>query len=50
MMEAKPQFYPSCSKFSRFSFVVKLLHIKSLYRTSNFAFSAMVKLLAEAFP
>jgi hypothetical protein len=29
--------------------VVKLLHMKSLYRISNSAFSAIVKLLAEAF-
>jgi hypothetical protein len=30
--------------------VVKLLHMKSLYRISNSAFSAIVKLLGEAFP
>jgi hypothetical protein len=30
--------------------VVKLLHMKSLYRISNSTFSATVKLLAEAFP
>jgi hypothetical protein len=50
MKEAKRELYPSCSKFSGFSFVVKLLHMKSLYRISNFAFSAVVKLLAKAFP
>jgi hypothetical protein len=50
MKEAKRQLYPGCSKISRFSFVVKLLHMKSLYRISNSAFSAIVKLLAEAFP
>jgi hypothetical protein len=49
MKEVKRQLYPGCSKFSRFSFMVKLLHMKSLYRTSNSAFSAIVKLLAEAF-
>jgi hypothetical protein len=49
MKEAKRQVYRSCSKFSRFSFVVKLLHMKSLYRISNSAFSTIVKLLAEAF-
>jgi hypothetical protein len=49
MKEAKRQLYPSCSKFPRFSFVVKLLHMKSLYRTSNSTFSAILKLLAEAF-
>jgi hypothetical protein len=30
--------------------VVKLVHMKSLYRISNFAFSAILKLLPEAFP
>ena len=50
MREAKCQLYPGCTKFSRFSFVVKLLHMKSFYRISNSAFSAVMKLLAEAFP
>jgi hypothetical protein len=50
MKEAKRQLYPGCTEFSRFSFVVMLLHMKSLYRISNSAFSAILKLLAEAFP
>jgi hypothetical protein len=50
MKDAKRQLYPGCSKFPRFSFLVKLLHMKSLYRISYSAFSAIVKLLAEAFP
>ena len=50
MKEAKRQLYPGCTKFSKFAFVVKLLHMKSLYRISNSAFSAILKLLAEAFP
>jgi hypothetical protein len=50
MKEAKRQLYPGRSKFSRFSFVVKLLHMKSLCRISNSAFPTIVKLLAEAFP
>lgn len=50
MREAKRQLYPGCTKFSRFSFVVRLLHMKSLYRISNSAFSAHMKLLADAFP
>jgi hypothetical protein len=49
MNKAKRQLYPGCSKFSRFSFVVKLPHMKSLYRISNSAFPTIVKLLAEAF-
>lgn len=50
MKEAKRQLYPGCTKFSRFSFVVMLVHMKSLYRISNSAFSAILKLLAEALP
>ena len=50
MREAKLQLYPGCTKFSRFSFVVKLLHMKSFYRISNSTFSAVMKLLAKAFP
>jgi hypothetical protein len=50
MKEEKRQLYPGCSKFSGFSYVVKLLHMKSLYRISNSAFSIIVKLLVEAFP
>jgi hypothetical protein len=49
MREAKRQLYPSCTKFSRFSLVVRLLHMKSLYRISNSAFSAHMKLLGDAF-
>ena len=50
MKEAKCLLYPGCTKFLRFSFVVKLLHMKSLYRIINSAFTAIFKLLAEAFP
>jgi hypothetical protein len=50
MKEAKHQLYPGCSKFLRISFVVKLLHMKSLYRISNSTFFTIVKLLAEVFP
>jgi hypothetical protein len=35
MKEAKRQHYPGCSKFSRFSFVGKMLHMKSLYRRAT---------------
>ena len=49
MKEAKQQLYPSCAKFSKFSFVVKLLHMKSFYRITNTTFSAFLKLLADAF-
>jgi hypothetical protein len=37
-------------KFSRFSFIVKLLHIKSYYRISNAAFNAILHLLNLQYP
>ena len=49
MMEPKCQLYPCYTKFSRFSFVIKLFHMKSLYRIRNSAFFQVMKLLAEAF-
>jgi hypothetical protein len=39
MKEAKCQLYLGCTKFSRFSSMIKLLHMKSLYRISNSVFS-----------
>jgi hypothetical protein len=50
MKEAKLQLYPSCMKFLKLSFVVKLLYMKSLYRICNSAFFAILKLLGDAFP
>jgi len=47
--EIKKELHPG-SDHSRFSFVVKLLHIKSFYRISNVAFNAILKLLSSAFP
>ena len=35
---------------SRFSFLVRMLHIKSFYRISNTSFSAILKLLSGSFP
>ncbi|RLM69068.1 uncharacterized protein C2845_PM17G05100 [Panicum miliaceum] len=47
--EMKNELYPGAA-YSRFSFVVKLLHIKSFYRISNVGFTAILKLLSSAFP
>jgi hypothetical protein len=49
MKETKRPLYPGCAKFSKF-FVLKLLHMKSFYRITDTAFSAFLKLLANAFP
>ena len=40
----------SGSTFSRFSFLVKLLYIKSHYRVSNSYFDTLLALLSDAFP
>jgi len=47
--EMKQVLHPD-SPYTRFSFVVKLLHIKSFYRISNVGFSALLDLLRSAFP
>jgi hypothetical protein len=46
--EMKHELYPG-APYTRFSFLVKLLHIKSFYRISNVAFTAILKLLSAAF-
>jgi hypothetical protein len=47
--DAKQALCPG-SNHSRFSFLVRLLHIKSYYRISNTAFTELLKLLSSAFP
>jgi hypothetical protein len=47
--EMKQELHPG-ALYTRFSFVIKLLHIKSFYRINNVAFSAILKLLSLAFP
>ncbi len=47
--EMKQELYPG-GPCTRFSFVVKLLHIKSFYRISNVAFTVLLKLLSSSFP
>jgi hypothetical protein len=47
--EMKQELHPG-GQSTRFSFVVKLLHIKSFYRISNAAFTALMKLLSSEFP
>jgi hypothetical protein len=47
--EMKHELHPD-GPYTRFSFVVKLLHIKSFYRISNVAFTAFLNVLSIAFP
>ena len=47
--DAKKALSPG-SKHSKFSFMVRMLYIKSRYRISNTGFSAMMKLMSDGYP
>ena len=49
LADAKQSLSPG-SSHSKFSFLVRLLYIKSRYRISNTAFTVMMKLLSSSFP
>ncbi|XP_074374289.1 uncharacterized protein LOC141714684 [Apium graveolens] len=48
--EGKQPLYPSCTTFSRLSFLIRFYHLKCVYGISEFAFGELVKLIKEAFP
>ncbi|XP_042969124.1 uncharacterized protein LOC122301817 [Carya illinoinensis] len=48
--DARRPLYPTCTKFSKLSFIVKLLHIKSIAGWMVKSFDMVIKLLHEAFP
>ncbi|KAF5446854.1 hypothetical protein F2P56_032452 [Juglans regia] len=48
--DARRPLYPSCLKFSKLSFIVKLLHIKTVGGWSVKSFNMVIKLLKDAFP
>lgn len=50
LREARQQLYPGCEKFSRLSFIVKLLHIKIMNNWTNKSFNMLLELLKEALP
>jgi hypothetical protein len=50
VLDELKQLVSSRSTFSRFSFLVRLLYIKSHYRVSNNYFDALLALLLDAFP
>jgi len=50
VLDELKQSVSSRSTFSRFSFLVRLLYIKSHYRVSNNYFDALLALLSDAFP
>ncbi|XP_035546617.1 uncharacterized protein LOC118348652 [Juglans regia] len=47
--DARQPLYPSCAKFSRLSFIVKLLHIKTIGGWTVKSFDMVIKLLQAAF-
>ncbi|KAF5476994.1 hypothetical protein F2P56_003676 [Juglans regia] len=48
--DARRPLYPSCATFSKLSFIVKLLHIKTLGGWTVKSFDMVIKLLQAAFP
>ncbi|XP_042973064.1 uncharacterized protein LOC122304867 [Carya illinoinensis] len=48
--DAKMPLYPNCSKFSKLSFIVKLLHIKTVGGWTVKSFDMVIKLMQAAFP
>ncbi|XP_062009115.1 uncharacterized protein LOC133725758 isoform X2 [Rosa rugosa] len=48
--DAEQELYPGCQKFSKLSFIVKLLHLKIMFRGSNKFFTALLELVKEALP
>ncbi|KAK9270216.1 hypothetical protein L1049_025792 [Liquidambar formosana] len=50
LRNAQRELYPGCEKFSKLSFLVKLLHIKIINHWSNKSLNMLLKLLKEALP
>ncbi|XP_040994596.1 uncharacterized protein LOC121241037 [Juglans microcarpa x Juglans regia] len=48
--DAQRPLYPGCAKFSKLSFIIKLLHIKSIGGWIVKSFDMIIKLLQDAFP
>ncbi|KAF5454852.1 hypothetical protein F2P56_024486 [Juglans regia] len=48
--DARHPLYPSCQKFSKFSFIVKLLHIKTIGGWTIKSFNMVLQFLKAAFP
>ena len=48
--DAEQELYPGCKKFSKLSFLVKLLHLKMMYRMSNKCFDMLLEILKDVFP
>ena len=50
MQDAQIELYPDCRKFTKLSFVVRLLHMKVLCGWTDKSVTMLLELLNEAFP
>ncbi|XP_028076149.1 uncharacterized protein LOC114278323 [Camellia sinensis] len=50
MRDAEQDLYPDCQRFSKLSFMVKLLHLKIFNRWSNKSLTMLLELLKEELP
>ena len=50
LKEAQQELYSGCSKFSKLSFIVKLLHLKVYNKWSNKSFDMLLDLLQQVLP
>ncbi|KAK9209724.1 hypothetical protein WN944_002092 [Citrus x changshan-huyou] len=48
--DAEQELYPGCKRFTKFSFIVRLFHIKCLNRLSDKAVTMLLELIKEALP
>ena len=48
--DAEQELYPGCKKYSKLSFIVKLLHLKTMNRWSDKSFNMLIELLKDALP
>jgi len=49
LSELESALYPGCTKYSSLNFLVKLMHLKVLYKWSNECMNSVLKLLKDAF-
>ena len=47
---AENELYPGCKKYSQFSAIIRMFHIKYLNRVSNKGFIDLLKFIKDAFP
>lgn len=50
MKDAENRLYPSCEKYSKLSFIVRLFQMKCMHGWSNTSFDSLLKLISDALP